>query len=117
MLSVRVRQKLRLCGRRLEGSRPANTCLVTPSTGAVIAYAPQCTAEEVETIHAAESFRLERYPVANAPKCLFKMKAVAGRNLDELTNLCAQEHGKNGTKQPATCQTMRLWSLPAVPLR
>jgi malonate-semialdehyde dehydrogenase (acetylating)/methylmalonate-semialdehyde dehydrogenase len=68
-----------------------------PSTGAVIAYAPQCTAEEVEeTIQAAA----EAYPAwADTPvnkrvQVLFRMKQLVDDHLEELTHLLAKEEGK-----------------------
>ena len=68
-----------------------------PSTGAVIAYAPQCTAEEVEEAieAAAKAFPAWRdTPVAKRVQVLFKMKQLLDEHLDELTYLCAQENGK-----------------------
>ncbi len=68
-----------------------------PSTGAVIALAPQCTAEEVEeAIQAAvAAFPAWRdTPVSKRVQVLFKMKALLDEHLDELTYLCAQENGK-----------------------
>jgi len=68
-----------------------------PSTGAVIAHAPQCTAEEVEeAIHAAvKAFPAWRdTPLAKRTQVLFKMKQLLEENLDELIHLCAREHGK-----------------------
>jgi malonate-semialdehyde dehydrogenase (acetylating)/methylmalonate-semialdehyde dehydrogenase len=68
-----------------------------PSTGAVIAYAPQCTAEEVEeAIEAAvKAFPAWRdTPVTKRIQVLFKMKQLLDEHLDELTHLCAQENGK-----------------------
>ena len=68
-----------------------------PSTGAVIAYAPQCTAEEVEdAIRAAvKAFPAWRdTTVTKRTQVLFKMKQLLDEHLDELTRLCAQENGK-----------------------
>ena len=68
-----------------------------PSTGAVIAYAPQCTADEVEeAIEAAvKAFPAWRdTPVTKRTQVLFKMKQLLDEHLDELTYLCAQENGK-----------------------
>ena len=61
-----------------------------PSTGAVIASAPQCTAEEVEeAIHAAaKAFPAWRdTPVTKRTQVLFKMKQLLDEHLDELTYL------------------------------
>jgi malonate-semialdehyde dehydrogenase (acetylating)/methylmalonate-semialdehyde dehydrogenase len=68
-----------------------------PSTGAVIAYAPQCTAKEVEeTIEAAaKAYPAWRdTPVTKRVQVLFRMKHLLDEHLDELTYLCAQENGK-----------------------
>jgi len=54
--------------------------------------------------------------VAKRTQVLFKMKQLLEEHLDELTNLCAQEHGKKWDEAAATCsRRSRLWSLPAVP--
>jgi malonate-semialdehyde dehydrogenase (acetylating) / methylmalonate-semialdehyde dehydrogenase len=68
-----------------------------PSTGAVIALAPQCTAAEVEeciqaAVNAFPNWR--DTPVSKRVQVLFKMKALLDEHLDELTFLCAQENGK-----------------------
>ena len=68
-----------------------------PSIGAVIAYAPQCTAEEVEeaVLAAAKAYPAWRdTPVAKRVQVLFKMKQLLDEHLDELTYVCAQENGK-----------------------
>jgi malonate-semialdehyde dehydrogenase (acetylating)/methylmalonate-semialdehyde dehydrogenase len=70
---------------------------MNPSTGALIAYAPQCTASEVEeAIDAAvKAFPTWRdTPVSSRVQVLFRMKALLEEHLDELTYLCAQENGK-----------------------
>jgi malonate-semialdehyde dehydrogenase (acetylating) / methylmalonate-semialdehyde dehydrogenase len=68
-----------------------------PSTGAVIAMAPQCTAAEVEEAIAAASAAFPAWrdtPVGKRVQILFRMKALLEQHLDELTHLCAQENGK-----------------------
>jgi malonate-semialdehyde dehydrogenase (acetylating)/methylmalonate-semialdehyde dehydrogenase len=68
-----------------------------PSTGAIIAYAPLCTAEDVEsTIRAAATAYPEwsNTPVSSRVQVLFRMKALIDKHLDELTHLCAMEEGK-----------------------
>ncbi len=68
-----------------------------PSTGEIIARAPQCTAAEVE---AAVASAKAAYPAwSNTPpnkrvQVLFRMKALLDSHLDELTVLCARENGK-----------------------
>ncbi|RPI12478.1 MAG: aldehyde dehydrogenase family protein, partial [Acidobacteriales bacterium] len=68
-----------------------------PSTGAVIAYAPQCTAEEVEeAIQAGEKAfpKWSKTPVNRRVQVLYKMKALMDQHIDELTHLLAMENGK-----------------------
>jgi len=68
-----------------------------PSTGAVIAMAPQCTVGEVEEAIAAASAAYPAWrdtPVAKRTQILFRMKFLLEQHLDELTHLCAQENGK-----------------------
>jgi malonate-semialdehyde dehydrogenase (acetylating) / methylmalonate-semialdehyde dehydrogenase len=68
-----------------------------PSTGAVIALAPQCTEEEVqEAIRSAvDAFPAwSDKPVGQRVQVLFKMKALIDKHLEELTHLLAKENGK-----------------------
>ena len=68
-----------------------------PSTGAVIAYTPQCTKDEVESaIQAAvKAFpKWSNTPVGKRTQVLFRLKALVDKNLEELTHLCAKEEGK-----------------------
>nr|WP_320132685.1 CoA-acylating methylmalonate-semialdehyde dehydrogenase [uncultured Holophaga sp.] len=68
-----------------------------PSTGAVIAMAPTCTAEEVEEAiqAAAQAWPAWRdTPVVTRVQVLFRMKALLDAHLDELTEICARENGK-----------------------
>ncbi len=68
-----------------------------PSTGEVIAQAPQCTAEEVESAVAAAK---AAYPgwsdtsVVRRVQVLFKLKTLLEEHLDELTEILAREMGK-----------------------
>jgi malonate-semialdehyde dehydrogenase (acetylating) / methylmalonate-semialdehyde dehydrogenase len=68
-----------------------------PSTGDVIALAPQCTVDEVnEAIAAAAA----AYPAwsgmipSKRVQVLYRMKTLLDKHLDELTKLVATEHGK-----------------------
>ncbi|SKA16941.1 CoA-acylating methylmalonate-semialdehyde dehydrogenase [Consotaella salsifontis] len=68
-----------------------------PSTGAVIAYAPQCTAAEVEEAIAAAAAAFPAWrdtPVSKRVQVLFRMKHLLDEHLEELTRLCAEENGK-----------------------
>ena len=68
-----------------------------PSTGAVVAYAPQCSSDEVEE---AVQAGVKAYPgwsntpVSKRVQVLFKMKQLLDEHLDELTYLLAMEQGK-----------------------
>jgi malonate-semialdehyde dehydrogenase (acetylating)/methylmalonate-semialdehyde dehydrogenase len=92
-----IRLKFHAGGRWMESKTSKYMPCYNPSTGAVIAYTPQCTAEEVEgAIQAA----VEAYPgwsdtpVGRRVQVLFKMKALVDKHLDELTRLLATENGK-----------------------
>jgi malonate-semialdehyde dehydrogenase (acetylating)/methylmalonate-semialdehyde dehydrogenase len=68
-----------------------------PSTGDVIALAPQCTPDEVELAikKAAEAFPAwSSTPPATRVQVLFRLKALLDKHVDELTLLVATEHGK-----------------------
>ena len=68
-----------------------------PSTGEVIAQAPQCTVEEVEEAVAAAAAAFPAWadtPPNKRVQVLFRMKALLDQHLEELTYLAAQEHGK-----------------------
>jgi malonate-semialdehyde dehydrogenase (acetylating) / methylmalonate-semialdehyde dehydrogenase len=68
-----------------------------PSTGEVIAQAPQCTAAEVEAAVASAQAAFPGW--ANTPpnkrvQVLYRMKALLDQHLEELTLMVATEHGK-----------------------
>jgi malonate-semialdehyde dehydrogenase (acetylating)/methylmalonate-semialdehyde dehydrogenase len=68
-----------------------------PSTGAVIALAPQCSSNEVdEAVRAAvKAFpRWSTTPVSKRVQVLYRMKSLLDEHLEELTVLLAQEMGK-----------------------
>jgi malonate-semialdehyde dehydrogenase (acetylating)/methylmalonate-semialdehyde dehydrogenase len=68
-----------------------------PSTGEVIAYAPQCTAEEVESAILAAKQAYPGWadtPVGKRVQVLFKMKTLLEEHFQELTHLLAKEQGK-----------------------
>ncbi|HUX13275.1 MAG TPA: CoA-acylating methylmalonate-semialdehyde dehydrogenase [Spirochaetia bacterium] len=68
-----------------------------PSTGKVIALAPQCTAAEVEEAIAAARTAFPAWadtPPNKRVQVLFRMKALMDKHLDELTTLLATENGK-----------------------
>ena len=68
-----------------------------PSTGAVIALAPQCSSDEVEEAVQAAVKAFPAWsatPVSKRVQVLYKMKALLDEHLEELTVLLAQEMGK-----------------------
>ncbi len=68
-----------------------------PSTGEVVALAPQCTAEEVELAIQAAKTAFPKWadtPASQRVQVLFRMKALLDQHLDELTELLARENGK-----------------------
>ena len=68
-----------------------------PSTGEVMAQAPQCTSEEVEAAVAAAQAAFPAWadtPPNTRVQVLFRMKALLDKHLDELTLLVATENGK-----------------------
>lgn len=68
-----------------------------PSTGEVIALAPQCTKDEVESAILAAKKAFPAWsdtPVSKRVQVLYKMKTLVEQHLDELTHLLAQEQGK-----------------------
>jgi malonate-semialdehyde dehydrogenase (acetylating)/methylmalonate-semialdehyde dehydrogenase len=92
-----VRLKYHAGGQWLESKTTAYMPCYNPSTGAVIAYAPQCTSEEVENaIQAAVNAfpKWSNTPVTRRVQVLFKFKALIDQHLEELTYLCAKEMGK-----------------------
>ncbi|HPM72023.1 MAG TPA: CoA-acylating methylmalonate-semialdehyde dehydrogenase [Spirochaetales bacterium] len=68
-----------------------------PSTGEVIARAPQCLPAEVEEAVAAAAAAYPAWsstPVTKRVQVLFRLKALMDARLDELAELTAREHGK-----------------------
>ncbi len=68
-----------------------------PSTGEVTAKAPCCTKEEVEEAIAIakEAYKTwSRLPVIKRTQIMYNVRDLIIKNMDELTLLVAQEHGK-----------------------
>ena len=92
-------KKLKYCvnGKWLESKTDKYMDCYNPSTGEVIARAPQCTAEEVESAILAAAAAYPAWadtPVNNRVQVLFRMKALVEKHLDDLTYLLAKEEGK-----------------------
>jgi malonate-semialdehyde dehydrogenase (acetylating)/methylmalonate-semialdehyde dehydrogenase len=68
-----------------------------PSTGEVIALAPQCTTDEVNAAVAAAAAAFPAWADTTPSKrvqVLFRMKTLMDKHLDEITKLVATENGK-----------------------
>jgi malonate-semialdehyde dehydrogenase (acetylating)/methylmalonate-semialdehyde dehydrogenase len=68
-----------------------------PSTGEVIALAPQCTSSEVEQAIAAAREAFPAWadkPASKRVQVMYRMKALLDKHLDELTEIVATENGK-----------------------
>jgi len=92
-----VKLKFYAGGRWIQSQTGKYMPCYNPSTGAVIAYAPQCSAAEVEqTIQAAVSAypAWSDTPVSRRVQVLFNLKALLDKHLEELTYLLAKEMGK-----------------------
>ncbi len=92
-----VRLKFCAGGQWIESKTSKYMPCYNPSTGAVIAYAPQCSADEVEqTIRAAANAfpAWSDTPVSRRVQVLFNLKALLDKHLEELTYLLAREMGK-----------------------
>jgi malonate-semialdehyde dehydrogenase (acetylating) / methylmalonate-semialdehyde dehydrogenase len=92
-----IKLKFYAGGRWIESRTGKYMPCYDPSTGAIIAHAPQCSAEEVEqTIQAAvQAFPgWSDTPVSRRVQVLFNMKALMDKHLEELTYLLAKEMGK-----------------------
>ena len=68
-----------------------------PSTGELIAKSPKMPLEEVQAVinNAAEAYKTwSRVPVIKRVQILYKVRELLVEHMDELTYLCAKEHGK-----------------------
>lgn len=74
------------------------TPVYNPSTGEIQAEIPSCTREEVNYAieYAKRAFPLwSAIPVMKRVQVLYQFRDLVEKHLDELTDLCAREHGKN----------------------
>ena len=93
-------RKLKFCvnGEWKESKTEKYMDCFNPSTGEVIAKAPCCTKEEVESAIEAASAAFPEWsntPVSKRVQVLYKMKRLVDDNLEELTRLLATEMGKD----------------------
>ena len=85
-------------GEWLETKTGNYTPVYNSSTGEVMAYVPSCSEEEVAyAIECAKNaFPAWRdTPVMKRVQVLYKFRTLLEKHWDELTELCAREHGKN----------------------
>lgn len=85
-------------GQWLETKSEKYTPVYNPSTGEVQAEVPSCTPEEVAyAIECANrAFPAWRdTPVMKRVQILYRFRELLNEHYDELTELCAREHGKN----------------------
>ncbi|MBR6567755.1 MAG: aldehyde dehydrogenase family protein, partial [Clostridia bacterium] len=84
-------------GQWLESKTEKYMPVYNPSTGDVIAETPCCTAEEVEQAIASAKAAFPAWsntPVMKRVQVLYKFRELLIEHLDELSELCALEHGK-----------------------
>lgn len=84
-------------GRWRESKSPDTMNVYNPSTGEVQALAPRCTQEEVYgAIAAANDAFLpwSRTPVMKRAQLMYNFRDLVIEHMDELTEICAREHGK-----------------------
>ena len=85
-------------GQWLETKSGRYTPVYNPSTGEVQAEIPSCTPEEVEYAIACASRAFPAWrdtPVMKRTQILYRFRELLNQHFDELTELCAREHGKN----------------------
>ncbi len=92
-------KKLKYCvgGQWLASKTDKYMNCYNPSTGEVIALAPQCTADEVESAVSAAKRAYPGWantPVSKRVQVLYGMKHLLDTHLEELTYLLAMENGK-----------------------
>lgn len=84
-------------GKYVESKTEKYLEVFNPSTGEVTAIVPCCTPEEVEEViqNAKKAYlSWSKVPVIKRAKLMYKVRELIERNLEELTYLVAQEHGK-----------------------
>lgn len=84
-------------GRYYTSKTQKYTEVYNPSTGEITAYVPCCTEEEIERVIAAakQAFNSwSKVPVMKRVKVMYKIRELLEKNLEELTYLVAEEHGK-----------------------
>ena len=98
MLNLAVKKlKYFAGGKWLDSSCEKYMDVYNPSTGEVIAQTPCCTKDEVNHAIACakEAFKSwSNVPVMKRVQVIYKFRELLEQHMDELTELCATEHGK-----------------------
>ena len=84
-------------GNYVDSTTQKYTSVYDPSTGEVIANAPQCTADEVQNAVAAAKKAFPAWsntPAIKRSQLFYKLRELIDQNLEELTMLVARENGK-----------------------
>lgn len=84
-------------GEWLESKTDKYMDVFNPNTGEVQALAPCCTKTEVEYAISCAKQAFPGWsntPVAKRVQVLYRFRTLLEENLDELTDICAREHGK-----------------------
>jgi len=84
-------------GRWLDSGTGKHMDIFNPSTGEVIAKAPCCTKDEVESAIDAAAAAFPAWsatPVMKRVQVLYKLRDLVERHMDELTELVCRENGK-----------------------
>lgn len=92
------RMKFYAGGEWIESKSGRYTPVYDPSTGEVQAEVPCCTQEEVEYAIACAKKAFPAWrdtPVMKRVQVLYKFRDLIVEHMDELTYICAKEHGKN----------------------
>lgn len=85
-------------GQFLESATEKYMPVYNPSTGEVQAEAPCCTREEINYAIECASKAYPGWrdtPVMKRVQVLYKFRELLNEHFDELTEMCAREHGKN----------------------
>ncbi len=105
-------QKLKLFinGEFIDSASGRYMPVYNPSTGEVQAEAPCCTREEVQAAVAAARAAFPAWrdtPVMKRVQVLYRFRDLLLAHYDELTELCAREHGKNWSESAGDIAKIR----------
>lgn len=104
------RQKYYAGGKWIESKCSKYMPVYNPSTGEIQSEVPCCTADEVNyAIKCASDAYLgwSRMPVMKRAQVLYNFRDLIIKHFDELTELCAREHGKNWSESAGDIAKIR----------